>query len=243
MIDKKSGVPIYLQLKQYIRQMVRDAPEDKTNQALFKEEALAKQFGVNRHTVRQAVTELVNEGVLYRVRGVGTFVAPPKLQGQLKDIERFLEEWRGQQQEPRSEILFFGWVSTPTLFASRLQVAPNDHTLCFRRRRFVQGQPLAIDLRYVAPYYGRMLTAEDVVNHPAIDTIVRRTRYGIQTVDMALEAIAAAGDESEWLEVPDHAPLLRRTITIYLTSGEPVITGWSIYRGDRYQYHVVLPST
>lgn len=243
MIDKDSRVPIYLQLKRHILEMVRDAPADKTDQVLFKEEALAKQFGVNRHTVRQAVTELVNEGVLYRVRGVGTFVAPPKLQGQLKDIERFLEEWRGQKQEPRSEILFFGWVSTPEPFASRLQLAPHTNTLCFRRRRFVQGQPLAIDLRYVAPYYARMLTAEDVVDHPAIDAIVNRTRFGIQTVDMTLEAIAAAGDESEWLEVPDHSPLLRRTITIYLTSGEPVITGWSIYRGDRYQYHVVLPSS
>ncbi len=243
MINKESRVPIYLQVKQHILQMVREAPADTMGHALFKEEALAKGFGVNRHTVRQAVTQLVNDGVLYRVRGVGTFVAPPKLQGQLNDIERFLEEWRGQQQEPRSEILFFGWVSTPESYASRLLVAPNDHTLCFRRRRFVQGQPLAIDLRYVAPYYGRMLTSEDVVDHPAIDTIVHRTRFGIKTVEMTLEAIAAAGDESEWLEVPEHSPLLRRTITIYLTSGEPVITGWSIYRGDRYQYHVVLPTS
>lgn len=243
MINKESRVPIYVQLKQYILSLVGQTPPDQIGHVLFKEDALARQVGVNRHTVRQAVTELVNEGVLYRVRGVGTFVAPPKVQGQLNEIEHFLEEWRNQNQAPQSELLFFGWVAIPEPFASRLQMKPDDRVLCFRRQRRVQGQPLAIDLRYVSPYFGEMLTAEAVTDHPAIDFIVQRTRFGIKMVDVTIDAIAAAADEAEWLQVPSQSPLLRRTLTIYLTTGEPAITGWSVYRGDRYQYHVVLPTS
>ncbi|MCL6561478.1 MAG: GntR family transcriptional regulator [Firmicutes bacterium] len=241
MFDRSSSIPLHLQIKTRILEMVRQTPPEDRAKALFTETALAAHFGVNRLTVRQAVTELVREGVLYRVRGKGTFISPPKVEGQLQHIEHFLEEWREQQHDPQCEVLFYGWVAVPEPYAEWLQMTPGSKGLCFRRLRRLQGVPLALDVRYLPPFFGHLLQHEDIVEHPAIDAIVARTKLAIQRVEMHIEAVAAGVAEAAWLAVEEGAPLLRRSIIIAVGSGEPAIAGWSLYRGDRYRYRVVLP--
>lgn len=74
MITKDSPFPLYVQLAQYIRDKVRDGTF-KPNYAIPSEFELAREFNVSRSTVRQAISELVHEGVLARVSGKGTYVS------------------------------------------------------------------------------------------------------------------------------------------------------------------------
>ena len=77
-IDPSTPVPIYHQIKVNIRSLIEDG-HLKPGDALPPERVLAAAYGANRLTLRQAVGELVHEGVLRRQRGVGTFVAEPKV--------------------------------------------------------------------------------------------------------------------------------------------------------------------
>lgn len=241
MFDRGSPIPIYVQVKRHILSLIRRIPPADIKRVAFTETDLAKELKVNRLTVRQAVTELVNEGLLYRVRGVGIFVSPPKVEGQLKNIERFLDEWQSQTRSPKSEVFFFGWVNVPEPYAESLHLLPDAQALCFRRRRFIENTPLAIDVRYIPQYFASFVEKDNVLEQPAIDSIVEHTGLALAKVDMKVEAVAATADNAHWLDIPLGSPLLRRTVTMYLSTGEPALTGWSVYRGDLYQYHVVIP--
>lgn len=85
-IDYESPIPKYYQLKRIILQQIKDGTL-KVNTKLPSEPALARQFLISRPTVRQALNELVNEGLLYRKRGIGTFVsgAEPKQQPKMPE--------------------------------------------------------------------------------------------------------------------------------------------------------------
>ena len=68
-----SGKPKYQQIKEYIKKTINEK-QLKAGDRFFSENELADKFGISRHTVRQAIGELVRDGWLYRIHGKGTFV-------------------------------------------------------------------------------------------------------------------------------------------------------------------------
>src|SRR5215471_14131438 len=85
-----AGVPLYRQVQTGIEDLIRDNPSA-AEQALS-DAQLSERFGVSRITVRRAVDELVDAGLLYRIQGVGTFVRPNKLREKLT-LTSFLDAW------------------------------------------------------------------------------------------------------------------------------------------------------
>ncbi|MDR2670807.1 MAG: GntR family transcriptional regulator, partial [Oscillospiraceae bacterium] len=77
-LDKNTPIPLYFQLKQLILGMI-EAGDLRPGDLLPTEQALGGIFSISRSTTRQALSELVLEGYLYRAKGKGTFVAQPKL--------------------------------------------------------------------------------------------------------------------------------------------------------------------
>src|SRR5512140_398528 len=75
-IDRRSGVPYYLQVKEAVKQLIADG-ELKPGDMLATELGLSEQLGISRLVVHRAYRELVTEGLLIRKRAKGTFVSPP----------------------------------------------------------------------------------------------------------------------------------------------------------------------
>ena len=88
MIDKNSPIPAYYQIKQIILEKINNS-EWKVGQCIASERELSEAYGVSRMTVRQALGELVQEGILLREKGKGTFVCEPKVTQ--KDMMSFSE--------------------------------------------------------------------------------------------------------------------------------------------------------
>lgn len=78
LVEKNSPIPIYIQIEEIIKQRI-DLEEYRIGETIPSERELSLQFNVSRMTVRQAITNLVNSGLLYREKGRGTYVANPKL--------------------------------------------------------------------------------------------------------------------------------------------------------------------
>lgn len=76
-IDKQSPIPIYYQIMEQLKAQIKSG-ELLPDMPLPSEREYAEQFGISRMTVRQALSNLVNEGFLYRLKGRGTFVSKPK---------------------------------------------------------------------------------------------------------------------------------------------------------------------
>src|SRR5260221_8871925 len=103
-IYKNSPLPRYYQLKEIMRERVR-AGEWKPGDLIPCERELGEKYGISRMTARQALTELVNEGLFYREQGKGTFVSQRKITQQLIPLTGFTEDIRERGQRPGTKVL------------------------------------------------------------------------------------------------------------------------------------------
>ena len=106
MVESVKGgpVPRYYQLKEFIRERIRSG-EWAPGRLIPSERELCERYGISRMTARQSITELVNEGLLYREQGKGTYVGQPKIPQQLMSLTGFTEDMRAREQRPGARVL------------------------------------------------------------------------------------------------------------------------------------------
>src|SRR3954471_13942573 len=106
MINKNSPIPIYYQLEGYIKELIENG-ELQPGDVLPPEREYAEKYQISRMTVRQAFTQLVNEGYLYRLQGKGTFIAERKIEKPLQGITSFTEDMKARGLTPGSQLINF----------------------------------------------------------------------------------------------------------------------------------------
>ncbi|MEN6437270.1 MAG: GntR family transcriptional regulator [Syntrophobacter sp.] len=244
-LDRKSPFPLYSQIKERLVEYIREQhidPEARESAKLPPEEALTEAYGVSRMTVRQAVQELVNEGLLYRLRGVGTFIVPPRVKGQLMEIERFVEEWKVQGKKIKVLTASLETRAASSKWTAALGLPPHMPLLCIERHRYADEMPVALDFRYLPPEMAEFVTAADVETESIFLTLIRKGRFTIETADYEISARKTSKREASFFGIPTGDPVLARELIIYATPRRPVITGVSIYRAELFKYSVSVPS-
>jgi GntR family transcriptional regulator len=229
-------VPKHVQLREILEIAARE--ELAAHAPVGSERALMARYGVSRATVREAVGPLVREGVLYRVHGKGTFVAPARVDSQLH-LASFTEDMRRRGLEPTTRVLELALAAPPRRAAAELGVnSKHDRVWCLERLRIAGGEPMALELGW---YPQRLLP--DLDRHDltaSVYTLFARS-YDL-VVDSAQQQVwaeSADAHKAELLGVPVGAPLLafRRTSSAGRLAVEHNLS-W--YRGDRYQVHMSL---
>lgn len=170
---------------------------------------LAARYGVTRMTVRQALTALVNEGMLVRRRGVGTFVAQNANRRNMSRLTGFTEDVRNEGRTVDTRMLTQRIEPTSPDVAVALELAPGAHVVHVARLRIVDGAPMIIQRSWV-PYE----RCPDLWNEPLVEGSLYATlrgRYGIELrrADQRIAAEAATQEHAQLLEVPVRSPLLR----------------------------------
>lgn len=151
MIDKENGIPYYRQLMQIIQQQVAGGAL-KEGQQLPSILEFGSTYRVNRHTVRQAVDELCRLGLLYKVRGRGTFVANHPLdllEYKLTARNRFCETIMQAGQLPGSKILLAVELVAPDDVGAALQLAPGEKVYLLEILRLVNDRPFLLSTNYL----------------------------------------------------------------------------------------------
>lgn len=228
-------VPKHVQLREILETAARD--ELAPHAPVGSERELMARYGVSRATVREAVGQLVGDGVLYRVQGKGTFVAPARVESQLH-LASFTEEMRRRGLEPATRVLEVTPATPPRRVAVELGIGESEPVWRLERLRIAGGEPMALELGW---YPERLLPGFDEHDlTQSIYTLFSRT-YDL-VVDSAHQSVwaeAADGHKADLLGVSTGAPLLafRRTSSAGRTAVEHNLS-W--YRGDRYQVHMSL---
>jgi GntR family transcriptional regulator len=228
-------VPKHVQLREILEAAARD--ELPADAPVGSERELMVQYGVSRATVREAIGQLVSEGVLYRVHGKGTFVAAARVESQLH-LASFTEEMHRRGLEPTTEVLDLQLTTPPRRVATELRLEQDERVWRLERLRIAAGEPMAVELGWypvaLLPGFGdHDLTA-------SIYTLFAQT-YDL-VIDGAHQSVwaeAADPHRAEMLGVPTGAALLafRRTSSAGHLAVEHNLS-W--YRGDRYQVHMSL---
>jgi GntR family transcriptional regulator len=170
----------------------------------------AARGGVTRMTVRQALTAMVNDGLLVRRQGVGTFVAENA--AQLRNMTRLTGFTEDMAQEGRrlvTQILVQQIVPASAVVARALGLSAGDHVTHVARLRVVDGSPLTCQYSWVPFDLCRELWQEPLVQASLYATL--RIRFGVELrrADQRVAAEAATEERARLLEIPIGTPLLR----------------------------------
>ncbi|WP_243385573.1 GntR family transcriptional regulator [Bacillus kexueae] len=238
MIDKNSPVPIYFQIEEYIKSSI-EQNELRPGDMLPSEREYAESLGVSRMTVRQAFTNLVNEGYLVRQKGRGTFVANQKIEQSLSGLTSFTEDMKQRGLTPSNQLITFHLIPGPKNICEKLEIPEHSPIYEILRVRLADDSPMAIERSYLSANLVKGLT-EDIVEHSLYEYIERTLQFSIGTATQTLEATIASEEDADFLHVDVGAALLGIQRLTKLENGTPLEVVYSLYRGDRYKFMIDL---
>lgn len=239
-IRRDSPVPYYYQLEEFLKEQIENGAW-KPGQKIPSEAELCETFDVSRTVVRQALNELVHEGVLYRRRGKGTFVAEPKIRESLvQHLTGFYEDMVALGLNPSTKVLAQKVVSAPPKIADALGLEEGEPVVMIDRLRFVDGEPIVLVITYVPEKLCPELINEDLSTQSLY--AILEQKYGLELVygHRTLEAVAASEEEAKLLEIEEGDPIVLLRSISYLKDGRPVEYFKAKHRGDRSRFEVEL---
>ncbi len=235
-IYRNSPVPRYYQLKEIMRERVR-VGEWKPGDLIPSERELGETYGISRMTARQAITELVNEGLFYREQGKGTFVSRSKITQQLIHLTGFTEDIRARGQRPSTTVISATMHPADEAVAEKLRINPGALIFRLQRLRLADGEPLAIELSQITFKDCEKLLGEDLEQNSLYRLL--ETKYGVTLMeaDQEIEAGLASNEDAQLLKIaPGCSVLYTRRVT-YTERNQPVEYARAVYCGHKYTFY------
>ena len=237
---KQNGIPLYHQLKEIFLEKIVNG-EWQPGEVVPSEEALCTQYGVSRGPLRQALGQLVREGLMSRKQGKGTWVLPPKIELGLGGLYSFttLIEQKGLMKASTRLLSLDTTLATGGV-ASKLALTDGEPVVKMRRLRLGEDEPLILETVWVPEQICPGLTEAELESAP-LYTILS-TRYGVPLLraNQFFEPVVADEYEAEVLRIAKGAPVLLLQNITYTTRDQPVVLSKAIMRGDRVRYYVEL---
>jgi len=239
-LNDKAPVPIYYQIKEEILEKILSGelnPEDK----IPSEEKIAQTYNISRMTARHAVTQLVNEGYLYRIHGKGTFVCRPRVEKSFSYLSSFARDMMKKGYRPSSLVLRNEVIQAEPEIAESLQLKPGEKVIVLIRVRLANGKPLA--------YQECFLPAQD---YPGLEKFdfggesslyeVLAEEYDVEPfyADQRVDGRSVAGEIARALELEEGAAVLYSERITYREDNRPMELVHTWYRGDKYVFEVKL---
>ncbi len=235
-VDRNSKVPLYHQLYDILHSKII-AGQWQPGDMVPPESQLVDQYGLSRTTVRQVLDILVNEGLIYRQRGRGTFVAQPTLDHGLARILSFTEDMRQRGLAPGTNLLESGVIPAPKEIASALDVEPGEELACLKRLRLANDEPLSMEESYLVHKFCPGVLRNDYARVPLRETLERDFGIRLAKAEQTIRAVAAPKELARLLGVRTNSPLLF-TERISSTAQDIPVEFLRVYhRGDRYALH------
>ncbi|WP_187373212.1 GntR family transcriptional regulator [Bacillus rubiinfantis] len=238
-INKNSPIPLYYQLEEYIKGLI-EIGEFNPGDALPPEREFAEKYQISRMTVRQAFTDLVNEGYLYRIQGKGTFVAERKIEHPLQVLTSFTEDMKARGLVPGSILMHFRKIPATIQLAEQLGIAENAPVYDIKRIRLADGVPMAIESTYLSAELTKGLTEEIVTESSLYEYIEEQLKLTIDRAVQTIESSVAGIAEAEILHISVGAPVMLIQNRSFQKDGVPVEFVKSIYRADRYKFSIEI---
>lgn len=234
--------PLYAQIKDVLRSRILDGTYQ-PHQQLPSESEMMVSFSVSRITVRQALADLQNEGLIFRLHGKGSFVSKPKAFQDLGRLQGFGEAMRQMGYETFARLLSARNVKPSPQVQEKLKLDKRARVTELRRLRFLNREPISLDVTYVPTEIGTRLMKEDLATRDVF--VILENDYGMALGHADLQIGSTLADESlaQQLRVEEGSPVLVIERTTHTADGAPVDYEHLYYRGDAFQYKVRVERT
>ena len=229
--NTNGSVPAYQRIQATIRKRI-DAGELHPGDAVESERELARLHQVSLMTARHALASLEREGVVERRRGIGTFVATPKIH--FNKLTSYTEQMASRGLSARSRVLIAGIVNGEHEIAARLALPSGSALIKVERVRHAADEPFALETCYLSADEFKGL-ADAVLERSSLFATLERD-YGVELAyaDEEIDATAADVRTAKLLAVPRGTSLLRIRQLIYTTKGRAAIYVLGLYLSGRH---------
>jgi GntR family transcriptional regulator len=235
-VDTESDIPLHHQVKESLREAIADRALE-AEDMLPSERELSKLYGVSRQTVRQAVQELVQEGLLRRVTGIGTFVANPKVVQIFPTVLGFSARMRQEGHATMNRVLRQQREPASPSVARRLQVPEGAPVMRLARLRIVDNEPLMIETSFLSLQRFPDLLNDDFAVRSLYDLISARYGVTVAELDQTLEPVLMTEYEASLLDSSAGSPAMLLEVIAFDGNDRPFEFSKAIVRGDKCQYY------
>ncbi|MCM2345090.1 MAG: histidine utilization repressor [Acidovorax soli] len=225
------AMALYEQIKDHISRKIQEGVW-RAGDRLPSENDLVIQFGVSRMTVNRALRELVEQGRIVRVAGVGSFVAEDKPQSTLLQIANLATEIRQRGHDYRCDLLSVERISASLEVAAALDLRTGEsvfHSLCIHRE---DGVPVQLEDRYVHPGQVPQFTQQDFSQQQPSEYLVRNVPF--DQIEHVVDAVMPTPEQAALLEMNVAEPCLLLTRRTW-SRGVPITVVRCLHPASRYR--------
>ncbi|MGD8912301.1 MAG: phosphonate metabolism transcriptional regulator PhnF [Candidatus Thiodiazotropha sp.] len=232
----EGSLPVYRQICQLLRQEIQGFYE--AGDVLPTEADLAQRFNVNRHTLRRAVDELVNEGMVVRRHGKGVYVLAPTIDYAIGPHTRFTETLEALGVTTQSRVVRKQVILARGGVSARLKVVEGSEVIFLETLREVEGKPFCVISHFLPlDAFPQVLERYDKGSLHAF--LAKYCATKLQRSESLISAVVAESGDAALLNIPRYLPVLRvKSVNVAIDSLKPVEYVVTRFRGDATQLSV-----
>ena len=232
----KSSAPLYQQIKQWIVSQIRQG-HLKPGMRIPGEFELMRILNVSRGTIREALRGLINEGILYSVRGHGTYVK--EMEKSSWAVNTFLsvaESFDHTNTDYSTRVLEMGCCDAETDVAAQLQVPPLTQVIFMHRLRLIKDEPVHLSTSYLPFTIAAPLLEVDLNDTSLYRVMDEKLGLRVTRVDRRVFARLADSWEAEHLKLPNVSAIMVLNGTAFSVIEKPVEYSIARFPTDRSQF-------
>lgn len=235
-LNRKSSEPLYFQLSELLEEAILSGRLT-AGDRLENEISICERLGLSRPTVRRAIEELVDKGLLVRRRGLGTQV----VHGQVTrgvELTSLFDDLERAGRKPLTKVIEFKTVPADSVVAAQLGVAVGTKVLFLHRVRSAGKTPVAVMQNWIHPRFEHL--AETDIAKSGLYDWLRTQGASIQVAKQKIGARKASSQESSLLDIEKNSPVLTMDRTAFDNSGVALEHGHHCYRTDLYSFEFTI---
>jgi DNA-binding GntR family transcriptional regulator len=230
--DPDSALPLWARVAGGLSELV-ESDRLPVGTRIETEVTLAERLGISRPTLRRAMQELVNQGVLVRKPGFGTQVVSPAVHRPIA-LTSLYDDLAKSGRAPHTEVLAFDVLPASDTIALTLRIPARSEVTMMRRLRYSNGEPLALLTNTIPTDVARFTRAD--LQKGGLYALLRQVGAQPKTANEVIGARVATGDEAHVLGIKRGAAVLTMSRSAWGTDGRGIEYGSHIYRADRYAF-------
>ncbi len=230
-------VPLYAQIVEQLKQDIESGVYSKDGR-LPTEAELSAEYGVSRITIRRAVEELVNQSLVEKRQGKGTFICAPKLTRQLDGPMSFTEMCAANGLKARAKLLDAG-ISSPSSLDVReaLGLKEGEPAVRIRRLRYAGDRPLVLEDNFYPLEYSYLLSI-DLENDSIYRYLQQEKGIELRRTTMRLSIVRADVKLAKLLQVSRNTPQLEMKGRVIRLDGQTVHSSYQVGYGENFEFIV-----
>lgn len=228
--------PIYIQIHNDIKRAI-EAGKWAVGDRIPSERELSRNFDVSRMTLRQAIQTLVDEGILERQVGSGTYVANQKVQEKMSGVTSFTDLMLTQGKQPTSKTISYHVMNPSLSEAEKLKLNEDDQVLRMERIRYGDDVPICFEVATVPEKLVDGLSKKEMTSS-LYRALEDKKQLSPGKAQQTVSAMSASERIAEYLSIKRGDAILRLRQVTYLQDGTPFEYVRTQYVGERFEFYL-----